>query len=437
MMRNSTRKSLLCSFLALNLSLAPISSYAIDANAAKIAGVDLAQENPLRPANQQPIANSLEAGIWSEAAKVELKASTSGERTHHRELETYVQSVMARILGARSMEIRNYVMERPFFNASVAPNGYTEVWTGLLLRVQSEDELAFVLGHEAGHFLRSHSVQAYQEYKDRQAATLALSLLITVAAASAAANANTMGAANNIMNSASTLVDVVYLGSLASFLGYNREKESAADIYGYDFALIGGYYPRAGENIWRRQIDETAASDEERKRRSPTRINVFGSHPLELERIEALRKYDFELNQRNQTVTSADAQMRANYRGRIRPYLASWLRDDLRRRDFGQTVFVINNLLIDKADAGVLNFYKGEALRLRAKDGDLASALSAYQEALAAPDAPLETNRQIGEIYRRQDKKPEALAAYKAYVAAAPNAEDAWIIQDLISQLEQ
>jgi predicted Zn-dependent protease len=280
-------------------------------------------------------------------------------------------------------------------------------------------------------------VQTYQEYKDRQAATLALSLLLTVAAASAAANANSIGAANNIMNSTSTLIDIVYLGSLASFLGYNRDKEAAADIYGYDFALSGGYYPRAGENICRRQIDETAASDEERKRRSPTRINVFGSHPLELERIEALRKYDLELNRQVQTTSENDVQIRADYRTRIRPYLASWLRDDLRRRDFGQTIFVINNLLIDKADAGVLNFYKGEAFRLRTREGDLATALSAYQEALLAPDAPVETNRQIGEIYRRQDKKPEALAAYKAYVAAAPNAEDAWIIQDLISQLEQ
>ncbi|KAF0185360.1 MAG: peptidase m48 ste24p [Hyphomonadaceae bacterium] len=427
----------LSTILALNLSLSPIATYAIDVNAAKIAGVDLSRENPLRSNNQQPIANSLEAGIWSEASKVELKASTSGERTSHRELETYVQSVVARILGARSMEVRTYVMERPFFNASVAPNGYTEVWTGLLLRVQSEDELAFVLGHEAGHYLRSHSVQTYQEYKDRQAATLALSLLLTVAAASAAANANSIGAANNIMNSTSTLIDIVYLGSLASFLGYNRDKEAAADIYGYDFALSGGYYPRAGENIWRRQIDETAASDEERKRRSPTRINVFGSHPLELERIEALRKYDMELNQQNQSASSSDVQKRADYRNRIRPYLSNWLRDDLRRRDFGQTIFVINNLLIDKADAGVLNFYKGEALRLRGREGDFASALGAYQEALLAQDAPVETNRQIGEIYRRQDKKPEALAAYKAYVAAAPNAEDAWIIQDLISQLEQ
>lgn len=438
-----TSKSLLktgvCAFLSLNVAFTPILAQAQNTAAARSAGIDISSDTPVRPANTKPTANSLEDGIWVESDKVEQKARSSGERTRHLELETYVQSVMHRLLGDRSSEVRIYVMDRPFFNASAAPNGYIEVWTGLLLRVETEDELAFVVGHEAGHYLHSHSVQAYQSFKDRQHAAIAAGIIISIAAMGAAANAATPNAATDIMNAASTLTDVLYLGTLASFLSFSREKEGSADIYGYDLAQKANYYPRAGENIWKRIIDETAASDEEKKRRSPTRINVFSSHPLEVERIDALKTYDLEANNKVQNTISNENELKAKteYRNHIRPYLAEWLRDDLRRRDYGQTIFIIDNLLKLNQDIGLLNYFKGEALRLRAKDTDLENAILAYRAAIAAPDAPIDTQKQIGEVYRRQGKNTEAINAYKTYISTQPNAEDVWIVEDLISQLEK
>ena len=58
----------------------------------------------------------------------------------------------------------------------------------------------------------------------------------------------------------------------------------------------------------------------------------------------------------------------------IRPFLSAWLADDLRRRDYGQTLLVIERLSSLGEDLGVLNFYRGETLRQRRSDGDLGLA---------------------------------------------------------------
>ena len=53
-------------------------------------------------------------------------------------LEGYLQGVTCRLAREYCSQIRVYVMDVPHFNASMSPNGYMEIWTGLLLRVENE-----------------------------------------------------------------------------------------------------------------------------------------------------------------------------------------------------------------------------------------------------------------------------------------------------------
>ena len=112
-----------------------------------------------------------------------------------------------------------------------------------------------------------------------------------------------------------------------------------------------------------------------------------------------------------------------------------WLKDDLRRQDFGQTLFIINRMKKDDQDLGLLNFYQAEALKLQGKNLD--AAAGSYIEASKYPDAPLETQRQLGDVYRKLEKNSLAIEAYKKYLNLNPNAEDNWIIEDLISTLSK
>src|SRR3546814_16031225 len=54
------------------------------------------------------------------------------------------------------------VCSSDLFNATMSPNGTMRVYSGLLLRVRSEAELAAVLGHEFGHFEKRPSLMQFK-----------------------------------------------------------------------------------------------------------------------------------------------------------------------------------------------------------------------------------------------------------------------------------
>jgi beta-barrel assembly-enhancing protease len=410
-----------------------------------------------RAPQEKPAPNSLEHGLWETADKAERAAKTSGERDFDPALNTHVRELTDKLAGPYGPDLRVYVMDRPFFNAQMAPNGYTEVWTGLMLRAETEDELAFVLGHELTHFRHNHSVESYRAMKARGDSAMAASLLLAVVGTAAAAGAGSYGAARDISNLTSGLINVVYLGSIASYFGFSRDNETEADRFSQSYVRAAGYDDLAGAHLWRTLLDETAASYIRKVRESPTRSNVFGSHPLEADRIVAIEAEHTRLTGTKAPVydDAAHKPARAAYREKIRPYLAAWLKDDLRRQDFGQTLFTITRLKRDGLDQGLLNFYAGEAYRLKAKEArerdsdaktaeiekvrlqSLDEAVKAYRAALEFPDAPRETLRQLGDVYRRLGRKAEALEAWKAYIAANPAAADAWMISDQIATLEK
>ena len=123
------------------------------------------------------------------------------------------------------------------------------------------------------------------------------------------------------------------------------------------------------------------------------------------------------------------------HRAAIRPYLGPWLRDELRRRDYGQTLSLIKRLKVLGTDMGVLTFYEAELLRLRRKDGDLDQALAAYQLATTFPDAPSDAWRELGDAHSRSGKKAEARAALEFYLVKAPNAADKALVSARLERM--
>ena len=399
--------------------------------------VDLSDDAPERAPGVHPAAGSLEAGLWAEADKAEKAARTSGERDGDPALEAYVSGVVSKVAGPFAGDVRTYVMDRPFFNASMAPNGYTEVWTGLLLRCRTEDQLAFVVGHESGHFRHSHSLENFRRLKTSQNTALAASAVIAVVSLGAMANAPTYQSIRDIADMSRSLIDITYLSTMASLMRYSREREADADSYGLTYAAAAGYFTGGDADLWRNLIDENKASDFEKVRRRAARSSIFDDHPLETDRIAAMQAQDRRMNH-GQPSTRSEADEKAArraYRDRIRPYLGAWLKDDLRRQDYGQTLYILNQLGQDGLDPGLLGFYTGEAYRLRdgaGADGvsDRDNAIRAYKAALTQPDAPADAWRALGDMYRRTGDVKDAVAAFTSYLAKAPGAADAWMVRD-------
>ncbi|MDP1618475.1 M48 family metallopeptidase [Phenylobacterium sp.] len=377
-----------------------------------------------------PPPESVEAGYWDLMAKAERQAQQSGELNKDPALNAYVREVTCKVAVEYCDELRLYIMDRPFMNATMAPNGFGEVWSGLLLRVEDEAGLAFVLGHEVSHYAESHSVEAALAHKNRQNIALAVSIGVAAVGVYAAASVGPYGDPGPILDATGNLIDAVYLASVTAFFRFSREHETEADLLGFQRAAAAGYRPQAAAESWRVVMAETSASDFERVRKRDARLGVFDSHPLHRDRVVALEAEAAKL-------TGEGVRGRERYRAAIRPHLAAWLKDDLRRRDFGQTLHLLGRLETSGEDLGVINFYRGEAYRLRRQLDDLERAEAAYFTASVHSDAPVAVWRELGDLRRRRNAVTEALTAYETYLAQAPTAEDAWIVQDAVASLKK
>lgn len=384
----------------------------------------------LRAPNLKPAETSDEGGLWEEMGKSEVKLKASAQVDQDPAINAYVRGVVCKIAAEYCNELRVYVLDAPILNAYVAPNGYVAVYSGLLLRVRTEDELAYVLGHEVSHFARNHSLARQRSLKNTANGTMLFSLAISAAAQGAMYSAASSGApgsydtVNSIGRMSQGLVDLTYLVGVARFFGFNREQESEADVLGFERAVKAGYAGAAAPAIWNDVVAEQKASEFRKVRDADARLGIFDTHPLTADRIAVLAGLASAAGGPDSAVEAA-----RRYRANIRPQLAAWLKDDLRRRDWGQTFHLLSRLEGEGEDMGLLSFWRGEVYRLRRAEGDTLLAQNAYRAATAHDDAPAAAWRELGEASRKLGDKAAAREAFTTYIARSPEAQDRWLVE--------
>ncbi|MDE2310199.1 MAG: M48 family metalloprotease, partial [Betaproteobacteria bacterium] len=144
-------------------------------------------------------------------------------------LQEYVNSVgqqIAKKSHRPNLQYHFTVLDTPEVNAFALPGGYVYITRGILAYLNSEAELAAVLGHEIGHVTARHGVrQASAEL----AANIGLSITsILVPEINSAAGQNL----SNILGG-------------ALFAGYGRDHELEADRLGAEYLARTGYDPHA------------------------------------------------------------------------------------------------------------------------------------------------------------------------------------------------
>lgn len=377
----------------------------------------------VREPGARPAPGSVEDSLWLASRDAEAEAMRSAVRIEDAALRDYVRTVQCRVAPQHCADIRVQVFRRPAFNAFVMPNGYTEVWSGLLLRVRNEAQLAFVLGHEAAHYTGNHSLRQWETVKRTQGALLALNI---AASAAATFDASYVDYGRYV----DVLATAAYVGALAGLFAFSREFEEEADSVGQGWMAAAGYDPAEAARVWQTVIRLDGASDSERIRRSESRGSVFRTHPLSRARLAALEARAPRLA----SDRTRAGQDEATYRAVIRPFLQDWLRDEMRRRDFGATLALLDDLK-PGGDAGVIGYFEGEVYRLRRQPGDEARAIAAYRAATAAPDGPVEAWRELGTSLNRVADRAGARAALQAYLDRAPDAPDRALIQRQLDRL--
>lgn len=379
---------------------------AIILSGALLSGTASAQ-NSMRPTDE----SSDEAGLWYAVDKIEESVRTSGLRVTDPDLVDYAQRVTCKVTGPDCDQVRLYIINAPYFNASMYPNGMMLLNSGLLLRADNEAQLACVIGHEYGHFKEQHSLERW-----RRAKTIAnASILLNFAGAYAGAGRET---------SLSTAI-----AGLVAQQSFSREHEREADLIGFEMTGKAGYAASECSSVWGNVISETQASDFRRIRNRATKGNFLSSHPVPTERQQTLA----ELAQANPggSLTNADGHASVTRR-----FTQTWLRTELLAQDYPRHIHLFEALKGRGYSEGLLDYYIGEAYRLRRDDGDEARAFAAFERAASSPDVPALVHRALGEHYRRQGESQKALASYQTYLARNPNAEDKVLIARYIDRLE-
>ena len=350
----------------------------------------------------RPPSGSDEQGLWDQMDRAEKELKTSPFVVRDPKLNAYVRGIVCRLGKDWCADVRIYIVRTPQFNASMAPNGMMEVWTGLLLRCNDEAQLAAVLGHEMGHYLRRHTLDRYRDVREKSSFGAFLSLGLAAAGA---------GYAGGLAN----------LALLASIFAFTRDQEREADQIGLELMDKAGYAPLAAPEVWQQLIAETKAGTAE------SGHNVmFASHPEPEERMAALRGAAQSLHE------GTGERGAARYRAALAGVRAELVRDELELRQYGRSEVVFDRLLAQSPDDGLLWFAKGEVYRLRADPEDAARALEAYHKALAEPGAPPETWRSIVMVELKQGRKELAQAAFDSYLKLKPDAPDAGALRMLL-----
>lgn len=359
----------------------------------------------------QPIGTD-EIGMWREDDESERALVNSAVVIRDEALTGYIRSVLCDTVGAdRCKATRVYVLRAPVFNASMSPNGTMRVYSGLLLRVRSEAELAAVLGHEFGHFERRHSVAGFRAARS---ATNALSWAAVLTSMAGTYQAH--AAFNNMQ-----------LSVLGGFYRFGRDQEREADLLGLGYLNTSALRPHAAAAVWRNVMAEAEASATSRGLRKPKfeTVAFFASHPPEGERatyLAALAAPD--------GVDRDDGADR--YAKALAPWLASFLDDQVKLNDFGGTEYLVN-ALAERGWTAPLWHARGELFRLRGNPRDLDNAAGFYGHAVALDPTLADAQRGLGLSLLKTGRTADGQAALRHYLQLRPDAPDAAMIGPLAS----
>jgi predicted Zn-dependent protease len=200
-------------------------------------------------------------------AFAELKKQ--GPISHDPDYNERVKRIGGRIAQAVGADLPSAQWEFVVFdedetvNAFALPGGKVGVYTGLLNLVESDDELAMVMGHEIGHVTARHGAQRMSEGMLAAGAGLLLGV-----------------ATDNSSNRDAWRVGYgLFAGG--TMLKFSRNHETEADYIGLRYAARAGYNPNAAITFWQKMA---------KQENGPNLPTFLRTHPTHENRIKELRE---------------------------------------------------------------------------------------------------------------------------------------------------
>lgn len=159
------------------------------------------------------------------------------------------------------------LLNSPVENAFAVPGGYIYVTRQLLALMNSEAELASVLGHEVGHVAARHTAKRNTR---AQIGSIAAAL------------------AGSLTGSSLVTRGVGAAGQLYT-LGFSRQQEYEADGFGVRYMAAAGYTPYAAANILE-QLDNEVALGGTISGKQTSQPSFLSTHPNGPDRVVRARQ---------------------------------------------------------------------------------------------------------------------------------------------------
>lgn len=207
----------------------------------------------------------LEAMASSSFAQMRQEMPVSNNPEYNRR----VQRVGHRIASVVRNELPDTVWEFVVFeddsiNAFAMPGGYVGFNTGMFRIIETDDELAVVMGHEVAHVVARHGNERVSQQLLISGAGLALAL----------------GTRNMDRTDREIFLAAFGAGSTIGFLlPFSRHHEAEADEMGLFYMARAGYDPRAAITFWQKMEAESRGGVPE----------FLSTHPSGHRRIQLLQ----------------------------------------------------------------------------------------------------------------------------------------------------
>ena len=238
-----------------------------------------------------PVTGQQERSVMSE--QQEIQAGAQGHAEVMKEytalanprLQAYVNDLgqrLAKQSHRANLKWTFTVLDSPEINAFAIPGGYEYITRGIMAYLDSEADLAGVIGHEIGHVTARHGAQRATRQQDAQAGALLGSILGMVL------DAKGGGGIGQQIGEASQAAAAGYVAK------YGREQELQADGLGAEYLSRVNYDPRNMIDVIRVLKDqERFAQDVARAegKSVPQGGNSWlASHPSNDQRLEQIGK---------------------------------------------------------------------------------------------------------------------------------------------------
>lgn len=249
-------------------------------------------------------------------------------------LANYVRSIGQPLVpkqAAGIVDFRFYILRSPVVNAFALPNGSIYLTVGLLAHLESEAELAQVMGHEIAHVVLRHSLKVSETNRSSIVAAHIADLFL-------------FG------------TSIAYLPYIASVANFSREQEEEADQSGLRAVAARGYSPDEAIHVFDR-IQEV-------KNGEALEGSWYSSHPSNKHRVEALK---------NLMLSGAIAPQQPRggnipYREFVGQIAIENIQLKLHARQYELALDAANRGLAEDHNSGQFHMYKGEAYRNMADD---------------------------------------------------------------------